>query len=323
MLVSFDFRFKECNATLHLPDQQTEAIVSLKDEIKWLLVDEIITSMLDVRPVNIYTLNYVMKHVNDNAFTRPSCLQNVIDLSFVYGCNKSFEKFIQEFSKLKLPPYVLCKESDVYYLAKETKETNFINSDIHSRIELERTDDEIMHQSAEASSQLSDTSSLNGSPLGTDGGYEEDVSDDDEDYEWLLHMDNKRPHLPNFWLIMQIEQNAVTIYFHCRFLELQTTLVSTYLAVQRSVCEAVRELCKRVNQSLLLQSLYETRHCHLLLEPDDMYGSNSMIRTSSFSRLKSMDGKSSSIPVELIKEYLNTGLYLQRQAMNMIIIHLI
>lgn len=48
-------------------------------------------------------------------------------------------------------------------------------------------------------------------------GYEEDVSDDEEDYDWLLHMDNKRPHLPNFWLIMQIEQNAVTIYFHCRY----------------------------------------------------------------------------------------------------------
>lgn len=178
-------------------------------------MDEIITSLLDIDPVDVGRLNYVMKHVSDNAFIRPSCIQNVIDLSFVYGCNKSFDKFIEEFSNLKLPPYVLRKESDVYYLAKDEKKPNDAFAKIYSKLEME--DNEVMQQSGEASSQMSDTSSLNGSPLGTDGGYEEDVSDDEEDYEWLLHMDNKRQHLPNFWLIMQIEQNAVTIYFHCRY----------------------------------------------------------------------------------------------------------
>lgn len=176
-----------------------------------------ITSLLDIHPVNINRLNYVMKHVTDNASTRSSCIQNVIDLSFVYGGNKSFGKFIEEFSKLKLPPYVLRKECDVYYLAKESPEHK--ESDCFAKQRTYKVDlgFENMQQNAEVSSQMSDTSSLNGSPIGTDGGYEEDVSDDEEeDYEWLLHMDNKRPHLPNFWLIMQIEQNAVTIYFHCR-----------------------------------------------------------------------------------------------------------
>lgn len=162
-----------------------------------------------------------MRHVTDNAFTRSSCIKNVIDLNFVYGGNKSFSKFIEEFSKLKLPPYTLCKENDVYYLAKEIferKENEVFVKNKGLFYGLDNMEDvEVMHQSTEASSQISDASSLNGSPFGTDGGYEEDVSDDDEeDYEWLLHMDNKRPHLPNFWLIMQIEQNAVTIYFHCR-----------------------------------------------------------------------------------------------------------
>lgn len=156
-----------------------------------------------------------MKHVSDNASTRPSCIQNVIDLNFVYGGNKSFGKFIEEFSKLQIPPYILQKECEVYYLAKEISEQK--EGRVYGKLELDCTKStDLMQQSTEASSQLSDTSSLNGSPLGTDGGYEEDVSDDEEDYEWLLHMDNKRPHLPNFWLIMQIEQNAVTVYFHCR-----------------------------------------------------------------------------------------------------------
>lgn len=163
-------------------------------------------------------LNYVMRHVSDNASTRSSCIQNVIDLSFVYGGNKSFAKFIEEFANLKLPPYTLRKECDVYYLAKELCECkeieSFAKQQVYSNLDLDETE---MQQIVEVASQMSDTSSLGGSPVGTDGGYEEDISDDEEeDYEWLLHMDNKRPHLPNFWLIMQIEQNAVTIYFHCR-----------------------------------------------------------------------------------------------------------
>lgn len=158
-----------------------------------------------------------MRHVTDNASTRSSCIQNVIDLSFVYGGNKSFGKFIEEFSKLKLPPYTLRKECDVYYLAKELSERKEIESFTKQRGYDKMDFDECdMQQNAEISSQISDASSLDGSPAGTDGGYEEDVSDDEEDYEWLLHMDSKRPHLPNFWLIMQIEQTAVTIYFHCR-----------------------------------------------------------------------------------------------------------
>lgn len=93
--------------------------------------------------------------------------------------------------------------------------------------------------------------------------------------------------------MVYVNLKLVTLKVEFRFLELQTTLVSRYLSVQRCVSDAVRELCKRVNQSLLLQSLYETRHCHLLLEPDDSYtGTQAMIRNSSYSRLKSMDGKS-------------------------------
>lgn len=63
----------------------------------------------------------------------------------------------------------------------------------------------------------SDISSMNDSMAGTEGGYDEDVSEYEEDYEWLDDLNNKRPNLPNFWLIMQIDRDAVTIYFHCRY----------------------------------------------------------------------------------------------------------
>lgn len=47
-------------------------------------------------------------------------------------------------------------------------------------------------------------------------GYDEDVSEDYDDFDWLIHLNNKRKHLPNFWLILKIEQEVVTVYFHCR-----------------------------------------------------------------------------------------------------------
>lgn len=55
-------------------------------------------------------------------------------------------------------------------------------------------------------------------------------------------------------------------------------------------------MCKRVNQSMLLQSLHDTRTCDHLLEPDDNFGDwhdntpPALTRNLSFSRLKSMDG---------------------------------
>lgn len=79
-----------------------------------------------------------------------------------------------------------------------------------------------------------------------------------------------------------------------RFLELPTIQVGVYLEVQRAVCEAVRDLCKKINQLLLLQTLYETKTCDNLLEPDD---SNDIIcnspisRIPSYGRLKSFECK--------------------------------
>lgn len=47
-------------------------------------------------------------------------------------------------------------------------------------------------------------------------GYDEDVSECEDNFDWLLDLNNKRPNLPNFWLIMQLDKDTVTIYFHCR-----------------------------------------------------------------------------------------------------------
>lgn len=74
--------------------------------------------------------------------------------------------------------------------------------------------------------------------------------------------------------------------------------VNDYIKVQKRVSEEVRNLCKKVNQLLLLQSLYETKMCDPLLEPDDScmerqseVNYSPMSRNTSYSRLKSMEGE--------------------------------
>lgn len=77
-------------------------------------------------------------------------------------------------------------------------------------------------------------------------------------------------------------------------MDLPSVHVDNYIKVQRAMCESVKDLCKRVNQLLLLQSLYETKTCDPLLEPDDSNDiCNSPIsRNASFSRLRSLEGES-------------------------------
>lgn len=77
-----------------------------------------------------------------------------------------------------------------------------------------------------------------------------------------------------------------------------------YLKVQKSVCDGIKNLCKKVNQILLLQSLYETRTCNPLLEQDDNCNechSDCLTKRAgdqTFCRLKSVEGNSLRLPLK-------------------------
>lgn len=75
-------------------------------------------------------------------------------------------------------------------------------------------------------------------------------------------------------------------------MDLPSVHVDNYIKIQRAICESVKDLCKRVNQLLLLQSLYETKTCDALLEPDDTNDicSSPISRNTSFTRLRSLEG---------------------------------
>lgn len=157
-----------------------------------MLQDEICTSLLDVEPVTTETLNFVMKHVMEATPLRSSCILDIIDLNFVYASAQSHEKFVQEFSKLKLPcvNYVLCKEADLHYLVKNNQQivqdkdfvindvnlnytknvSNGMNSSTEELINCREVVENKHDYKHEVNSQQSDISSVNGSEAGTNGG---------------------------------------------------------------------------------------------------------------------------------------------------------
>lgn len=110
-----------------LTEIQRKSVDRLCDEIKWLLEDEICTTLLDVEEVTMDTLHYVIQHVSDGHQTSPSCKMHKIDLNFVYSNSNSHKKFIEEFSKLPLPNgYKLCQEKEYYFVAKNKTDNDFL-----------------------------------------------------------------------------------------------------------------------------------------------------------------------------------------------------
>lgn len=276
----------ECERTItrshHLSDMQLRAVGTLKHEIEWLLRDEIATRLLDIEPVTTDTLQTVIKHINES-MDKISCKKEVINLNFIYGTPQGMAKFLEEFKHMPLnlhdgASYQLIQNADWYYLIKkpidpDSSETETVNC------------------------QNSDISSICGTE---DENYIEQMNDDHQ-YDWLVSLEKKRNVLPNFWMILRIENEIVTVYFHCKFLELQTTKVNSYIRIHSKIIYSVKDLCKRVNQSLLLQSLHDTRNCDRLLEPEDDRKELLMMpiaRNSSYSKFKSDEGTSDGAEIQ-------------------------
>ena len=114
---------------------------------------------------------------------------------------------------------------------------------------------------------VSDVSSAVESGQNTDIGCEGDVSESDDCADWLREFETAQPCLPKFWLIMEVTERHVDIFFHCRL----PNDLCMYEKVHTETVHLVQALVLHVNQSLLLQHLYSTRMCHrLLTRPEEV-----------------------------------------------------
>lgn len=89
---------------------------------------------------------------------------------------------------------------------------------------------------------------------------------EDEVYVWCQDPKQHTCQTPQFWLILEITPQEVHIFFQYR--EGQFEALLPWRQTLQLIAGTVRELCKIVNQKLLLNDLHETKTCNRLLEPE-------------------------------------------------------
>ncbi|XP_069795103.1 KICSTOR complex protein SZT2 isoform X3 [Narcine bancroftii] len=117
-------------------------------------------------------------------------------------------------------------------------------------------------------SVVSSQGSLDSDLLGYDGGS----SDSECEGATMNEQDPRCPLMPEFWLIIQIHQDRVEVYSQTRSfigtkdepaVEKEEEL--EYLHLHRTVVKKIGDICRVVNQRLLLQDLHDSHVCNSLL----------------------------------------------------------
>ncbi|XP_066547973.1 SZT2 subunit of KICSTOR complex isoform X3 [Amia ocellicauda] len=122
-------------------------------------------------------------------------------------------------------------------------------------------------------SVVSSQGSLDSDMLGYDGGS----SDSECEGATMNEQELQCPLMPDFWLIVKIYQDRVEVYSHSRRsvnggkedgpgeTEKEEEEVPEYLQLHQVVVRKIGEICRVVNQRLLLQDLHDSHVCNSLL----------------------------------------------------------
>ncbi|XP_029004504.1 KICSTOR complex protein SZT2 isoform X3 [Betta splendens] len=122
-------------------------------------------------------------------------------------------------------------------------------------------------------SVVSSQGSLDSDMQGYDGGS----SDSECESPSLDEQECRSPLMPDFWLIVKIHQDRVTVYSHSRcFSEGDVSAeglenmqeekdIPEYLQLHQMVVRKIGEICRIVNQRMLLQDLHDSHVCNSLL----------------------------------------------------------
>lgn len=98
------------------------AVINLREEIEWLLRDEIATAYLDHPSPTAEILRFIAHHVS-NSVGKSSCLMDKVPLHFVFSSESSVPKFLKELKKLEIDKYCICQETDLFYFVKKPEMT--------------------------------------------------------------------------------------------------------------------------------------------------------------------------------------------------------
>ncbi|KAI7807837.1 KICSTOR complex protein SZT2 isoform X9 [Triplophysa rosa] len=129
---------------------------------------------------------------------------------------------------------------------------------------------------------VSSQGSLDSDMLGYDGGS----SDSECDGPTMNEQERQTPLMPDFWLIIKIHEDRVEVFSHARSFnrdkeEEEEEEIPEFLRLHQLVVRRIGEMCRIVNQRLLLQDLHDSHVCHSLLvaeSEEDIWKHESLYR---------------------------------------------
>jgi hypothetical protein len=254
-----------------LPTAQLEAWNTVMEDVKWMLRDEIAFALTKhTLKITETTLRTVADHILTSD-GKPGCAVQTIPLHFVYGHETSLDLFLKAFEEIKIDGWRMVKEGDFAYFLHDPEGVEGVEG-----VEEAFTGAPLLCGKArqqrfqlspvkEAHNSISSTSELDS--LASAATIQGQLPMEDEVFVWYDDPSEKKHRLrPQFWLILKIGLTTVQQFFQYR--EGQFEALLPWRQTQQLIANDVRSLCKRVNQSLLLNDLYETRQCNRLLEPE-------------------------------------------------------
>uniref|UniRef100_A0A3Q3F4P2 SZT2 subunit of KICSTOR complex n=1 Tax=Labrus bergylta TaxID=56723 RepID=A0A3Q3F4P2_9LABR len=258
--------------------------------IRWLLEDEIVSALRHSRIISSTTLQKVAEHVMRSS-GRPHCHCEDVPLQFVFGPELSLEKFRE--ARTHLTEHLLinglrrtrCQVSpldEFVHLSKDrqlkTSECAiFRGFDLTNGLSLLSGCGKL--RPSRVQSVVSSQGSLDSDMQGYDGGS----SDSECESPTLDEHECKSPLMPDFWLIVNIHQDRVKVYSHSRSdnMFLYDMELPEYLQLHQMVVRKIGEICRVVNQRMLLQDLHDSHVCNSLLvaeSEEDIWKTESIYR---------------------------------------------
>ncbi|KAG0272187.1 hypothetical protein BGZ95_012067 [Linnemannia exigua] len=277
---------------------QVEAIADTEARLEWLVKEEIMHGLLNMTPVTVDMLNLVETQLKtkSNFVTFPTAM--TLPLTFVKK-RRGHEIFMQELARADMHQYELYQVGQYFYLTEgadanvstdssegqEAVKSSAFEEDSGLEINQDGQNEDL----PSLSSSLKKDSTLPPSDdlchglgiviLPTPKSAHESSSSR-KSHDQTGAPKKKR----EFWLILVPKDTYVQVYFFSK--SLSEEACNTIL---NSVRKAVDELCVKVNQLTLLQSLNETRNCSKYLVPNDSADPNADSESGSDSDMISQD----------------------------------
>ena len=257
----------------HLPEYQHRAVTSVLEEMRWMLRDEVAFAKTKSMPLSEQTLEFVRNHVQSSV-DKPGSFVDSLDLNFVFGSKESLPKFKESFQQLELNGFVLREVGNFYHLDAKGKIDESVEEELrasrrksgrlsrHLQLSpVKETAASSPEESREQSCEGASVPEQSSSDSSTDciaglSGLEKDLS----------VMTERSALMVNFSCIFQVNKERVDMYIHYRDGDPQVK--NTWQTLHPDLVSSIKALCLQVNQSLLLNDLFDTKTCNRLLEPE-------------------------------------------------------